>query len=207
MAHNAHKAHEVEATHSHRNVRSMRRAQKEKRIYDLKKKNQELEKFKMMLDFKIKGLRTMIEPREAEIAAMKEQVQEMGSELERYQKQNAGLELSISELKLRSQALLKEEVIQVRAGCRIAVSRKPLSALHMKCAAQVQPQRCWTFPQKAKLESMDAVVRRFQRDLHHTVQFLGDPKGLKACIKHLYQEYGLADEDQITRSGEVTASG
>ena len=48
----------------------------------MKKKNQELEKFKWMLDYKIKDLRTMIEPREAEIGAMKEQVKEMDLELE-----------------------------------------------------------------------------------------------------------------------------
>jgi uncharacterized protein YdaU (DUF1376 family) len=49
-------------------------SEKEKRIYDLKKKNQELEKFKFVLDHKIKELKKQIEPREAEIADMKEQI-------------------------------------------------------------------------------------------------------------------------------------
>ena len=48
----------------------------EKRIYDLKKKNQELEKFKFVLDYKIKELKKQIEPRENDIKAMKEQIQE-----------------------------------------------------------------------------------------------------------------------------------
>ena len=39
----------------------------EKRIYDLKKKNQELEKFKFVLDYKIKELKKQIEPRENDI--------------------------------------------------------------------------------------------------------------------------------------------
>ena len=39
-------------------------ADKEKRIFDLKKKNQELEKFKFVLDYKIKELKKQIEPRE-----------------------------------------------------------------------------------------------------------------------------------------------
>jgi len=47
----------------------------EKRIYDLKKKNQELEKFKFVLDYKIKELKKQIEPRENDIKAMKEQIQ------------------------------------------------------------------------------------------------------------------------------------
>ena len=46
----------------------------EKRIYDLKKKNQELEKFKFVLDYKIKELRKQMEPRENEIKSKKEQI-------------------------------------------------------------------------------------------------------------------------------------
>lgn len=49
----------------------------EKRIYDLKKKNQELEKFKFVLDYKIKELKKQIEPKENEIKVMKEQIQEV----------------------------------------------------------------------------------------------------------------------------------
>lgn len=40
---------------------------KEKRIFHLKSKNQELEKFKFILDFKIKELKSQIEPRERTI--------------------------------------------------------------------------------------------------------------------------------------------
>lgn len=40
---------------------------KEKRIFQLKSKNQELEKFKFILDFKIKELKSQIEPRERTI--------------------------------------------------------------------------------------------------------------------------------------------
>lgn len=54
----------------------------EKRIYDLKKKNQELEKFKFVLDYKIKELKKQIEPRENEIKVMKEQIQEVRGHLD-----------------------------------------------------------------------------------------------------------------------------
>ena len=47
---------------------------KEKRIYDLKKKNQELEKFKFVLDYKIKELKRQIEPREQDIQGMTSQI-------------------------------------------------------------------------------------------------------------------------------------
>jgi len=52
-------------------------AVQEKRIYDLKKKNQELEKFKFVLDYKIKELKKQIEPKEKEIRQMKDQISEV----------------------------------------------------------------------------------------------------------------------------------
>jgi hypothetical protein len=52
-------------------------ADKERQIYELKKKNQELEKFKFVLDYKIKELKQQIEPREAEIGTMKKQIKEV----------------------------------------------------------------------------------------------------------------------------------
>ena len=41
--------------------------EKEQRIYELKKKTQELEKFKFVLDYKIKELKHDIGPREIDI--------------------------------------------------------------------------------------------------------------------------------------------
>ncbi|RLN73362.1 hypothetical protein BBJ28_00023607, partial [Nothophytophthora sp. Chile5] len=76
-----------------------------KRIYDLKKKNQELEKFKFVLDYKIKELKRAIEPRENEIADMKTQIKEMDRELELFHKSNAQLDLLIGEQRQRINAL------------------------------------------------------------------------------------------------------
>ncbi|KAI8847166.1 hypothetical protein BC829DRAFT_249868 [Chytridium lagenaria] len=47
---------------------------KERRVYDLKKKNQELEKFKFVLDFRIKELKEQVEPRENNIQEMTGQI-------------------------------------------------------------------------------------------------------------------------------------
>ena len=46
---------------------------KEKVIFDLKKTNNELEKFKYVLDYKVKELKKMIEPKEREIVYLKQQ--------------------------------------------------------------------------------------------------------------------------------------
>ena len=81
---------------------------KEKRIYDLKKKNQELEKFKFVLDYKIKEQKKMVEPRELEIKDLKEEKTKMESELERFNKQNTQLGLDVKEMHSRLTATQKE---------------------------------------------------------------------------------------------------
>lgn len=125
----------------------------EKRIYDLKKKNQELEKFKFVLDYKIKELKKQIEPRENDIKAMKEQIQEVSSsesqyawrpdgitgliyncifshasvqmegELESFHKQNTRLELNIAELRLKLRATDREMHKEMQKVCLMGVVR------------------------------------------------------------------------------------
>lgn len=51
--------------------------EREKKIYGLKKKTQELDKFKFVLDYKIKELKKDIAPREKEISNLKEQTLKM----------------------------------------------------------------------------------------------------------------------------------
>ena len=80
----------------------------EKRIYDLKKKNQELEKFKFVLDYKIKEQKKMVEPREMEIKDLKEEKTKMESELERFYKQNDQLDLNNKEKDAKLEATQKE---------------------------------------------------------------------------------------------------
>ena len=82
--------------------------EKEKRIYDLKKKNQELEKFKFVLDYKIKEQKILVEPREMEIKEQKKQKTKMESELERFNKQNNQLDLINKEKDAKLEAIQKE---------------------------------------------------------------------------------------------------
>lgn len=95
-------------------------AEKDQRIFDLHKKNQELEKFKFVLNYKIQELKRQIRPRKREIADMREQMKEMELELLQYHKSNAALLLMISELKLKRQGMqsdhdqVKQEVERER---------------------------------------------------------------------------------------------
>jgi len=84
---------------SHIRDRDATIGEREKRIYELKKKNQELEKFKFVLDYKIKELKAQVEPREVEITALKQQVKEVDTELEAYHKSNADLDKMIGSLR------------------------------------------------------------------------------------------------------------
>lgn len=47
--------------------------EKERRVYDLQKKNHELEKFKFVLEYKLTELKKQIEPRENELVTLSSQ--------------------------------------------------------------------------------------------------------------------------------------
>merc|ERR1719440_425061 len=86
---------------------------KEQRIYDLKKQNQELEKFKFVLDYKIKELKAQIDPKNDSISQMKKKIQEMDELLEDFHKKNKQLQLDITQL-TGKQKLYQEEILKFR---------------------------------------------------------------------------------------------
>ena len=69
------------------------------RIYDLKSKTQELEKFKFVLDYKIKELRKQIEPKEREIKMKNKEIEDMEGELGQISLQNHLLGLNIKTMR------------------------------------------------------------------------------------------------------------
>ncbi len=73
--------------------------EKEKQIYELKKRNQDLEKHKFVLDHRIRSLKSQIEPRQMEIAKENEKIKAKDSELEQFHKNNLALRINIEELK------------------------------------------------------------------------------------------------------------
>ncbi|TPX41520.1 hypothetical protein SeMB42_g05538 [Synchytrium endobioticum] len=70
----------------------------ERRMYDLKKKNQELEKFKFVLDFRIKELKEQVEPREQDISRMRDGIEEINVQLGRLASHKQKIEESIQTL-------------------------------------------------------------------------------------------------------------
>lgn len=68
---------------------------KEQQIYEMKQTNQELEKFKFVLNYKIQELKDQIEPRDQKIKDLKEKIQDMEVELLNLHKINVSLELQL----------------------------------------------------------------------------------------------------------------
>lgn len=79
-----------------------------RRIFDLQRKTQELEKFKFVLDYKIKELKREIGPREEEIAKMKEQISNMNFEVQHFTNTNKHMQLIVSEQHLKQRGMNNE---------------------------------------------------------------------------------------------------
>jgi chromosome segregation ATPase len=78
---------------------------REKKIYQLKKKTQELEKFKFVLDYKIKELKRDIAPREMEITRLKQETNDMDKNLKHFNKINANLGYIVDDLRTRQEQM------------------------------------------------------------------------------------------------------
>jgi regulator of replication initiation timing len=74
----------------------------------LKKKTQELEKFKFVLDYKIKELRTDIGPRGDKINELKEDTDRMKQEAMHFMRVNNNLSLIVEDLRMRQSGLTQE---------------------------------------------------------------------------------------------------
>jgi len=72
--------------------------EKERKIFDMKKQSQSLEKHKFVLDFRIKELKGQIEPRQNKIAEMRSQVKRLDNQLETYHNDNGNLKTTIEQL-------------------------------------------------------------------------------------------------------------
>jgi len=98
---------------------------KEGRIYDLKKQNQELEKFKFVLDYKIRELKAQIDPKNDDIHVMKLRIQAMDTDLEDYHRKNKQLQINIEQL-THKQKNLQEEIVGQRkkmTDCQTIIKR------------------------------------------------------------------------------------
>ena len=90
---------------------------RETKIYKLKKKTQELEKFKFVLDYKIKDLKRDITPQQNEILELKKQTNELDSRLKHFNQVNSGLGLTVDDNRNRQEQMQKQ-ITNARAEIR-----------------------------------------------------------------------------------------
>ncbi|KAL8270976.1 hypothetical protein Esti_005097 [Eimeria stiedai] len=109
--------------------------EKEQRIYDLKKKNQELEKFRFVLDYKVKQLKAMIDPKTRDVREMQSQIQAMDAELVEYHRQGKLSAMELGQLKLKHKAL-REQISSQRQ--EIARGKQRMRRLHLDIYACMQ---------------------------------------------------------------------
>merc|ERR1719469_618885 len=100
----------IEAQKAELDSRNATIEDKEARIIELKKKTQELEKFKFVLDYKIKELKRDILPRENNIASLHEQVNKMEVEVKHFNRISENLELIVNDLKMKHKGLEDENL-------------------------------------------------------------------------------------------------
>ena len=81
--------------------------EKDIQIGQLQKKIQELEKFKFVLDYKIKELKRDICPKEVQIQKLNEQTNKMRSEQKHFDRVNQNLVLIVDDLRMRQEGLSK----------------------------------------------------------------------------------------------------
>jgi chromosome segregation ATPase len=82
--------------------------QKESRILEVKQKNQELEKYRYVLDYKISELSNDLNPKEKMMSEMGSQIKKMDEELQRSMRRSEKLDLEVTEKNTRIESLTKE---------------------------------------------------------------------------------------------------
>ena len=82
---------------------------KQDKIDQYRKQTQELEKFKFVLDYKIKELRSKIGPREKIIQTLNEQKTKMENESKHFSVVNENLRLIVTDMRLKRKGMQQEE--------------------------------------------------------------------------------------------------
>lgn len=107
------------------------------RIFELRKKNEELEKFKFVLVYKITELKRQIAPREKELKQLSEQVGHMDAELTHYKNDSTFLHLKVKELMQKLHGMEEETQSIAAKHERVDAVNRRMRAELLEAATQV----------------------------------------------------------------------
>lgn len=161
--------------------------EKEARISELKVKNGELEKFKFVLDYKIKELKRQVEPREQEIVALRRQTKEVNKNLEAYHTTNLELDSRIGEYR-KELDTFREKVKE----SRILLQQKELKLRKFE-------SDLYTYVQSAK-SNPDFVAAAEKLAIEYTPEAPSNSvDGLEMVTESYRQKFHLAQEVNVLR--------
>ncbi|NWV22767.1 CFA57 protein, partial [Origma solitaria] len=115
--------------------------EKEKHIYELKTKNQELQNFKFVLSYRIEEFKKQIESRDNDIEAMKKQISEMEDELEQFRKESTELKINITKLQQKLKATFQEMHREVEKRQDMETLIKRFKADVYRCVGLIQDSK------------------------------------------------------------------
>ncbi|NXN86691.1 CFA57 protein, partial [Bombycilla garrulus] len=153
--------------------------EKEKYIYDLKMKNQELQNFKFVLSYRIEDFKKQVESRENDIETMKKQISEMEEELEKFHKESIELKLNITKLQQKQKATAREVHREMEKKQDMETLIKRFKADLHHCVSFIQD------PRKMK----DGI-----RELYTKYVYQPDMAGVQAEDADLQQQYKKQQE-------------
>ncbi|XP_076166847.1 testes of unusual size isoform X2 [Ptiloglossa arizonensis] len=164
---------------------------KERQIYELKRINQELEKFKFVLNYKITELKNHIEPRDQEIRELKEKIRDMETELLNLHKTNVSLELQLHELREKLSSGRRELQYEMQRNKRCQKLLKRIQVDLLNASGLVQdPQALKNAVTKLyhTYSSSDEFLRSHKADLDAQCEFLKHRDHLERTIVSLRKQ-------------------
>ncbi|KAK0157898.1 hypothetical protein PV328_011585 [Microctonus aethiopoides] len=102
--------------------------EKEKYINNIQRNNQDLEKHKFVLNYKIRELKNQIEPRDSEIKDLKKKIQYIEMELVNLHKMNGILELQLNETREKKSAIKRELHLEIKKNQNDDIIMKKVQA-------------------------------------------------------------------------------
>lgn len=176
---------------------------REKVIYGLKKKTQELEKFKFVLDYKIKELKRDIAPREAEIGKLSEQTNEMDNQLRIFNTVNSQLGFTVNELRER-----QEEMQELIKNSRTTIRKNDIHIQGFKNAVYWVVQHADDYEQLKRAVNnglykyvRDQEMKNVEIDPDIKKEYINQKKYLESSVFSLKKR--LEKEQQIHREDNL----
>ncbi|XP_076234209.1 testes of unusual size [Calliopsis andreniformis] len=164
---------------------------RERQIYELKRSNQELEKFKFVLNYKITELKNQIEPRDQEIRELKEKIRDMETELVNLHQTNVSLELQLYELREKLGAARREQQQELHRNKRCQQLLKQIRVDLLDASGLVQePQALKVAVTKLyhKYSSSDEFLRSRKADLDAQCEFIKQRDHLERTVASLKRQ-------------------